>query len=333
MTTSHTITPDQAPNQAPDQAPNHARGYAIAISAAAILSTTAVFIRHLSLAYQIPALVLAFWRDVFTVLTLAAVFAGFRRDLLRVPRTLLPGLILYGFVLAIFNALGTLSVVLNGAAAATVLVYCSGAFTVVLGRIILHEPLSLAKFGAIALSLGGCVLVANAFDASAWHTQISGILTGILSGLSYAVYSLLGRSASKRGLNPWTTLLYIFGFATCFIFLFNLPPGGPLPGSAKKLADLFWLRYSVTGWGILFLLAAGPTVAGFGLYLVSLVHLPSSVANLVVSLEPAFTALIAYLCLGERLGGFQLLGGLMILAGVLVLRISEGSPQTTANRT
>ncbi len=35
------------------------------MTSAAILSTTAIFIRHLSQAYQVPSLVLAFWRDAF----------------------------------------------------------------------------------------------------------------------------------------------------------------------------------------------------------------------------------------------------------------------------
>jgi drug/metabolite transporter (DMT)-like permease len=65
-------------------------------------------------------------------------------------------------------------------------------------------------------------------------------------------------------------------------------------------------------------------VAGFGLYNVSLGYLPSSVANLIVTLEPAFTALIAYFLLGERLNAIQIGGSLMILAGVVFLRIYEG---------
>ena len=303
--------------------PNPARGYVIALSAAAILSTTAIFIRHLSLAYHLPALVMAFWRDVFVVVTLMPLLGCCRRGLLRAPRALLPYLSAYGFVLALFNVMWTLSVTINGAAIATVLVYCSGAFTVFLARLFLKERLSLAKLLATALCLAGCVLVSDALHAETWRVNLLGILAGALSGLTYAAYSLLGRSASNRGLNPWTTLLYIFGFASVFLFLFNLPPGGFLPGSATRLADFLWLRASLTGWGILFLLAAGPTVAGFGLYLVSLVHLPSSVANLVVSLEPAFTTLFAFLLLGERLGRVQVAGGLLILSGVAILRIDE----------
>lgn len=298
-------------------------GYFICLLAAAILATTAVLIRHLSLAYHLPALVMAFWRDVAVVATLAPGFLLFGRARFRVPPGLWPYLAAYGLVLSLFNVLWTLSVTINGAAVATVLVYCSAAFTVALGRWLLQEPLGLAKVLATVLCLVGCVLVSGAHHAEAWRANLAGILAGALSGLSYASYSLMGRSAAQRGLDPWTTLFYIFGFATGFLFLFNLPPGGFLPGSATRLGDFLWLGRAWDGWGILFLLGAGPTVAGFGLYLVSLSRLPSSVANLVVSVEPAFTALFAFLFLGERLGLVQAAGGLMILGGVAVLRVGE----------
>ena len=77
----------------------------------------------------------------------------------------------------------------------------------------------------------------------------------------------------------------------------------------------------MSGWLILFLLAAGPTLAGFGLYNVSLSYLPSSVVNLIVTLEPVMTAIMAYFLLGEIMTGVQIGGGLLILAGVIFLRI------------
>jgi drug/metabolite transporter (DMT)-like permease len=48
------------------------------------------------------------------------------------------------------------------------------------------------------------------------------------------------------------------------------------------------------------------------------------VANLVVTLEPAFTAVIAFLLLGERYSWIQIAGSLLILGGVVFLRIYEG---------
>ena len=300
-----------------------ARGYSIAVVSAIILSTTAILIRYLVQTYQLPALVLAFWRDLFVGLTLLLILSIIRPNLMRVKRKDLRYLILYGLVLAIFNSLWTLSVALNGAAISTVLAYCSAGFTALLGWWFLKERLDWAKIVAVSLSLGGCVLVSDALSFEAWSTNFVGILTGLLSGLLYAIYSLMGRSASQRELNPWTTLLYTFGFAAVFLLFFNLLPGDFLPGKAIHITDLLWLGTSLAGWGVLLLLAAGPTLAGFGLYNVSLSYLPSSVANLIVSLEPAFTAVMAYVLFGEILNAIQVIGSLMILAAVVFLRVYE----------
>jgi drug/metabolite transporter (DMT)-like permease len=300
------------------------RGYALAVVAAAFLSTTAIFIRYLTQNYAMPALVLALWRDVFVVATLVPVFAIARPRLLRLDARQLPFLAAYGFVLALFNSLWTLSVSLNGAAVATVLVYSSAAFTALLGRLLLKEKLGGAKIVAVILSLCGCALVAGVLDLGNWRGSVAGVVTGIVGGLAYAGYSLMGRAAADRGLDPWTTLVYTFGFAAIILFGVNCLPGSPLPGSAKELGDIAWLGGSWLGWIVLFLLAAVPTVGGFGLYNVSLSILPSSVASIVVSLEPVFTSVTAYALLGERLTAVQVTGAAMILGGVVVLNLFEG---------
>lgn len=295
------------------------QGYTTALLAAAVLSTTAVFIRVLTATYQMPPLLIAFWRALFVLATLLLTFIG-RRLEWRVNQTHLPFLLIYGLVLALFNSLWTLSVAFNGAAVATVLAYSSAAFTVLLGWQFLQEQLTGIKITAVLLSLSGCVLVAGAMDAAAWLANPLGILTGILTGLGYAIYSLMGRSAAQRRLNPWVSLMYAFGFATLFLLAFNLTPGDWLPGTAAVPQDFFWLGRAWAGWLILILLAAGPTVAGFGLYNVSLSLLPSSVANLLLTTEPVFTAVFAFFLLGERLTLVQVGGGLLVIGGVIVLR-------------
>ena len=72
------------------------------------------------------------------------------------------------------------------------------------------------------------------------------------------------------------------------------------------------------------MLAAVPTLAGFGLYNVSLTYLPSSVVNLIATLEPAFTTVTAFLVLGETLTATQVVGSLMTVGGVVLLRVYEG---------
>lgn len=323
MKTQTALCQEQQATRSARERSDLARGYPIAVASAIILSTTAIFIRYLTQTYNMPALVLAFWRDSFVALTMLIILVILHPHLLRAERRHVGYLVAYGLMLTMFNSFWTLSVSLNGAAVSTVLVYSSAAFTALLGKWLLKERLGWVKLVTIAGCLGGCILVSGVLEPGAWQGNLTGILTGTLSGLWYAGYSLMGRSASQRGLNPWTTLLYTFAFAACFLLLLNLSLGKFLPGAAVRPADLLWLGKAAWGWFVLFLLAAGPTVAGFGLYNVSLGYLPSSVANLILTLEPAFTAVIAYLVLGEHLNGIQIAGSLLILGGVVFLRVYE----------
>ena len=86
---------------------------------------------------------------------------------------------------------------------------------------------------------------------------------------------------------------------------------------------MLWLGDSIFGWSALFLLGIGPTLGGFGLYTLSLCHLSPTVANLIATLEPAFTAVWAFILLHEHFDGIQWAGSLLILAGVILLRWGE----------
>jgi drug/metabolite transporter (DMT)-like permease len=303
---------------------NLARGYPIALISAVILSATAIFIRYLTTTYQIPALVLAFWRELIVALTLLITLGLIRPAWLRISSTHLGYLAIFGLMLALFNSLWTLAVSLDGAAVGTVLVYCSAAFTALLGWWLLKERLGWAKILAVAVCLGGCVLVSGALEPAAWKLHLVGTVSGVLAGLMWAVYSLMGRSAAQRGLNPWTTLFYTFGFAAIFMLFVNLISAGHIPGAATRPSDFLWLGKAWIGWGILFLLSVGPTLCGYGVYNVALTYLPSSVVNLIATSEPVFTAITAYILLGERLTWIQIIGSLLILGGVVFLRIYEG---------
>ena len=176
---------------------------------------------------------------------------------------------------------------------------------------------------AVILTLAGCALIVNVFDVSIWELNPVGMISGVASGLFYAIYSIMGRNAAKRGINTWTTLLYIFTFASMFMLAFNLFSGGVVPGAVGKAGDLLWLGSEWKGWLILAVLAIGPTLIGYGLYNVSLLYLPSSITNLVVTVEPVFTAIVAYIAFGEILTMIQILGAGLIMSAVLALRLGK----------
>ncbi len=315
-------------------------GYLIALAGTVLWSTTAIFIRYLT-QHELPPLVLGFWRDVLVSAVLFLVLSISRPGFLRPLQSHLRFFVLYGLVLMLFNATWTVSVALNGAAVSTVMAYSSPAITALIGWWLWREPLGKVKIAAVLLSLVGCVFVSGAHDPAVWTLNPAGIIIGLLSGMMFALYSIFGKESSQRGVNSWSALTVTFAFAAVFfLLLIQLPLGNWMPALGKigSGRDLLWLGNDLLGWGILLILAWGPTIGGYGLYTLSLNHLPASVANLIASLEPTLTAILAFLFLGERLTNPQLIGAAMVLSGVVLLRADSlrrerGKQQTSIGET
>ena len=313
-------------------------GFSLAALSAFLLAFTAIIIRILTERYHLPALVLAFWRAALVALVLCPVLLWRRPAWLRPGWRQLRFYALFGLVLALFNALWTCSIMLNGASVATILSYFSVGFTVFLGWACFGERLSGRQLLIIAVSLLGCALVSLGGTESAAMGGLFGLAIGILTGVGSTLYALCGRLASQRGCPEWGTLCYVFAFAALYQLLFN-GLAGQFPALAGPLSgDILFLSrgeggVAWGGWGLLLLLAAGPTLLGFGLYNLSLKHLPLAVANLILSLELVFTAIIAWLLLGETLTAWQTLGSGMMLAGVGLMRRSRRPPVSAPDAT
>ncbi len=304
------------------QTSQSSRGFMIALVATVIWSTTGIFISYLSKTYSLPSLVLAFWRDLFVSFGMVVGLLVFSRARFQLDRKHWGFMVLYGLTLAIFNSMWTFSVQYNGAAVATVMAFSSPAMTAILSKIVFKEHFSKIKIVSILLSLGGIVLVSGAYDPATWNLNPLGIIFGLISGLMFAIYNLEGKHASDTNIDSWTALLYSFAFATVFLLFFNL--GNDLFITGKPpFADMLWLGSSLPGWGLLFFLGVAPTLGGFGLYTLSIRYLSPTTANLIATLEPAFTAIWAYFLLNEILTGTQLMGGMLVLIGVILLRFFE----------
>jgi drug/metabolite transporter (DMT)-like permease len=296
------------------------KGYLIAILGITIWSTTGILISYLVTNYNMPALLLAFWRNVLVCVVLAPTLFLIQRSLLRIYRSQIGFYLFYGFILAVFNSIWTLSIQANGAAVATVLAYSSAGFTALLAWWLFKERIGLPKLFAILLSLSGCVLVSNAYRAEMWKLNPLGISAGLLSGLLFAGYTLIGKETTRRNINTWTSLLYSFAFGSLFTMIFNLVP--VLPGTAGSV-QAFLPNLPMRGWLILILLSFGPTLLGFGLYNSAMNYLPASITNLLATSEPALTAVEAYLLLGERMTLIQIIGSFIILSAVLMVQLEK----------
>jgi len=297
------------------------RGYVIALTATLLWSTTGPFISYLSKTYALPSLVLAFWRDLFVSFGMLIGLLVFSRARFQLVRVHWKFMVFYGFTLAVFNSMWTFSVQYNGAAVATVLAFSSPAMTAILSRLIFRERFNQVKILSIVLSLLGTVLVSGAHNPSIWRLNPLGIIFGLLTGLFFAFYNLEGKHASDTSIDSWTALLYSFAIAASFLFFFNV--GSDVISGKPLLSEMLWLGNSTIAWGILFFLGVAPTLGGCGLYTLSLRYLEPTVANLIATLEPALTAIWAYLFLNEQLNTVQWVGSFLVFTGVILLRWGE----------
>jgi drug/metabolite transporter (DMT)-like permease len=297
------------------------RGYAIALIATALWSTTGIIISYLSKTYALPSLVLAFWRDLFVAFGMLVGLFVFSRARFHLPRSQWGFMIFYGLTLAVFNSMWTFSVQYNGAAVATVLAFSSPALTAILSRLIFKEEFSRVKIISILLTSVGVTLVSGAINPAMWKLNPAGIIFGLLTGLLFAIYNLQGKHASDQAIDSWTALFYSFSAAAFFLFFFNL--GADVFSGKPPLSDLMWLGASVPAWSWLFFLGVAPTLGGFGLYTLSLRYLPPTVSSLIATAEPGLTVIWAYLIFGEVLTGTQFIGSAILFAGVILLRLRE----------
>jgi DME family drug/metabolite transporter len=301
---------------------SRSRGFFIALIATLLWSTTGPIISYLSKAYSLPSFVLAFWRDLFVSFGMLVGLLVFSRSRFNLGQAHWGFMVLYGLTLAVFNSMWTFSVQYNGAAVATVMAFSSPAMTAILSRILLKERFKTAKVISILLSLAGIIFVSGALNLSAWNLNPLGIIFGLLSGLLFAIYNLEGKHASDQSIDSWTALLYSFALASLFLFFFNIGSDLFITRSSP-LSNMLWLGNSLSGWGLLFFLGVAPTLGGFGLYTLSIRYLSPTTANLIATLEPAFTAAWAYIFLSEQLTSVQLAGSLLLFSGVILLRITD----------
>ncbi len=311
----------RAPERA--RAPQQIAGLGLVILAALCWSTVGIFVNRTMQGGGVTAISLAFWRVAVTFVCLAGAILATRPGLLRVAPRDLPWLAGMGaLAMGAFQVLWILSLLHNGLFIATVIEYNSPLLVTLLARLFWREALTWRKWAAILLAGAGTLLVAGL--ASGADVQISGtgLLIAIGSALAYAGITLFGKKVVGRpepaGYNPWTILVYAFGFATLALLPFQF--GRPLPRPAD------W--GSVGAFAALILI---PTIGGYTAYTSGLRRLQASVASIAATAEVPLAALAGYLFLGERLDALQAVGALIVIGGVILLswqpgRDANGSP-------
>lgn len=283
---------------------------------AVCISFAPVFVK---LAGSIGPTMVGFYRCFFGSLLLlpAALLTGVpgRAETQRLPRAFWAAASIAGFAFAVDMFIWNRSVILAGAALATILANTQVFYLAIFGIIVFKDSFSFGFVMALFAAFGGIFLLTRPASATAASVDYwMGVIFGLGSGIAYACFLFAMRVAEKSGAGistRWKLLLVTF-IAAFFLFLAALSDGFQIP------EGLNWL------W--LFALALVAQVFGWLLLTQNLPHVPMSRAGLILLTQPAAATLWGALLFGERLGFIQLSGAGITLTAIYVATVRKSLP-------
>jgi drug/metabolite transporter, DME family len=175
-------------------------------------------------------------------------------------------------------------------------------------------------FGA-AVGVGGVLLLAaartggehNGVAAVGTH-PVTGILLGLLAGLTYALYSWGAARMMRPGLPPRPVMGAIFGIAAIPLLPILILTGAPIIADAQNLAAVAYL-------------AVVPMFLGYLLFGKGLAAVSASTATTLTLLESAVAALMAVMVLHEHLPILGWLGMALLFASLAILTTQPTDPE------
>jgi len=295
---------------------------AILIALASLLwATTGIVAKFLFNGTELEAITLGFLRLLVALPFFWLLLWRERRQLARTPDQTLSGssvrslgaralltLALLGLFQAFYQGSYLLAVDLTGAGIATLISLClPPVFVAILAAPLLGEkPGLLTIVAAGAAILGTGMLVISDMDTTG-TLRLAGILVALLAAAVYTGFTLTSRYNSA-GTPVFTTAFICFSTAALLLL-----PVVAFSGGFAGLATL-----SLKHWLMVAYIGVVPTCIGYLCFFTGMKTTPATLSSIIVTLEPLFVALLAWLILGEELGPIGLAGALILTAAVIV---------------
>ena len=242
-------------------------------------------------------------RSAGAFLILLIVLGLTRRDLLRVDRSELPGLVVLGVLgLAAVHATFFVAIDRLEIGPAVTIQYLAPLGLLVWLALFHGRRLPPSLWGAVALSLVGCFFVVRAYDAGSLDP--AGVVAAFGAMVTFGIY-MVGSERQGRRHEPVTTLFWAFAFASLFWALVTPWWSFPFEGLASTRNALLAAAIVVGG-----------TLVPFILMVAALRHIAAPRAAVVATLEPVLAAVFAWVIHDEALAAVQIGGGMAVLAAV-----------------
>ncbi|MBR6053343.1 MAG: EamA family transporter [Clostridia bacterium] len=287
------------------------RAFLFVIVACMLWGTSGIFVHFLS-PYGFTALQMTAVRGVISFFVMAGFALLFDRRQFRIGgfRELLlyifMGATLFGTAFCYFRSMQMTSV-----STAVVLMYISPIYILLFSVLVFHERLGWIKGLSVAGILLGCILTSGIIGGGRFN--LPGVLIGVLSGVSYAIYNILAKLSVRRGGSPIKSTMYAF----LFMAIIALIPSRP------DLAVSYIAEKPVPTVPLLIGLGLCTCVIPYFLFNSSLKTLPSGTASAMSIIEPLSASIFSFTLLGEDPDAFSIAGIVLILGCVIVLERSE----------
>jgi drug/metabolite transporter (DMT)-like permease len=250
-------------------------------------------------------------RLTLATLTLLLVLLIFDRKRMIISLKDLPYFFILGFVGLAgvqFTYYYTISKIHVGPA--VLMQYLSPVWVALYAFIFQKEPLAKRKIAALLLALLGCYFTVGGYRLDLFSLNRIGIVSGLISSLFFSFYALYGEKGLKK-YDPWTLILYGFGFGAVFYWLLISPMRVIVGGYSFKI------------WVAFLYIAIFSTLIPFGLYFKGIERVRATRASITATWEPVVAGVTAYFVLGEVLSPLQVLGGLAVIAAIVLLQMAK----------
>lgn len=230
--------------------------------------------------------------------------------------------VIVGITLCTTATLYYSSMQMTSVSTAVVLMYTAPIYVTLVSIAFLGETASRMKILSISLMLVGCALVSGIVGGLKFDAL--GIIFGLLSGVSYAIYNIVTKIALKGGMNAVTLSLYGFLFMALSALIIARPSEIAENAKSSPVITIPLLL----GLGIF------TFVLPYFFYTLSMRDLPAGTASALSIIEPLAATLISAAVFKEIPGIISSLGiALIICATFLLGRAELLSEKTQGSKT
>ena len=290
------------------------KGALLIILAGTCWGVISIFINYLSAA-GLGEMQISFLRQLFAVLVFTLIIFIRDRSKFRIPVKDLGLLMIVGFINGVlFNFLYFYTIINSRASIAVVLLYTSPVFVIILARIFFKEKITGLKFIALVLTVIGCVFVTGVLGEG-YMPPPAAILTGVLTGLAYALNNILTSAAVKRN-DPITVTFYTLLFS----FMFLIPFSG-----WNSLTSL--CRSNPMILVVAFVMCLVTAVFAQYFFSLGLGLIESGKAAIYGATEPIVGSLVGILLFHEESNLMKIAGIIMVIAAILLIGKSDAEQE------